>query len=87
VAPERDAIDESSDLSPRVIHNHYTQSKNGNGGTNQTINMLLGLCGALLLILVAITGFMWSSQIQFQQSMIERMARVETRLGMEPPQP
>lgn len=64
---------------PWEVHNHYSQSKNGNGN-GRWLNVLMGLCGALLLILVAITGFMWSSQIEFQSGMIDRMARIETRL-------
>lgn len=73
---------EDSELSPRVVHNHYSQQKNGNGGS--ALNGLLAFCGALLLILVAITGFMWKSQIDFQAVMIDRMARVETKLGLQP---
>lgn len=77
-----DEYPEDSEVgNPRVVHNHYSQQKNGNG-TGST-NVLLGLCGALLLILVAITGFMWKSQIDFQSMVIDRLARVETRLGLE----
>lgn len=65
------------DMPPR--HVHYHQTKNGNVAS---VNTLLGVCGALLLILVAITGFMWKSQIDFQAQMIDRMARVETKLGI-----
>ena len=75
---------EDSELGVRVVHYHQSKT-NGNGGT--TTNLLIGTCGALLLILVAITGFMWTSQINFQQTMIDRMARVETRLGLVPAPP
>lgn len=75
----RDEYPEDSELGGAPApHFHYHQSRNGNGGSVN--NTLLGLCGALLLILVAITGFMWHSQIEFQRDVTDRLARVETRL-------
>lgn len=83
MAPRDRHQDESQNgVDPPPQHVHYHQTKNGNGST---LNVLLGLCGALLLILVAITGFMWKSQIDFQSTMIDRMARVETKLGLTQP--
>lgn len=79
MAPRDRAHDDSEAGVDPPQHVHYHQSKNGNGSAQ---NAMLGLCGALLLILVAITGFMWKSQIDFQAIMIDRMARVETKLGL-----
>lgn len=75
----RERRDESENgVDPPQPHFHYHNGRNGNGSVNNT---LLGLCGALLLILVAITGFMWQSQISFQRDVTDRLARVETRLA------
>jgi hypothetical protein len=76
--PRHDDYPDDSELgASRVVHNHYTQ--NGNGAA--LLKISLAICGGLLLILVAITGFMWRDQVAFQRDMIDRLARVETRLG------
>lgn len=95
VSPERDRItfDPESELGAvaptfpsgrNETHHHYHQSKGNHQPSSLTL--LLGLCSALLVILVGIQGFMWTSQINFQQTMIDRMARVETKLGVAPAQ-
>lgn len=71
--------DESEQLSARITHNHYTQSRNGNGNS-LALKLFIGLSGALLVILVGMQGFMWRSQIDFQNAVIDRLARVETKL-------
>jgi hypothetical protein len=76
----QDDDDEAEQLSPRsVVHNHYTQSRNGNGNS-LALKLFIGLSGALLVILVGMQGFMWRSQIDFQNAVIDRLARVETKL-------
>jgi hypothetical protein len=78
-----DDYDEDSELGrPRVVHNHYSQSKNGNG--DYVNKVLLTVSGAILAALLAIQAFMWRDQISFQRDVIDRLARVETRLAQQP---
>ncbi len=75
-----DDYDPDSELgAPRVIHNHYSQSRNGNGN-GVLVKIFIGLCGFMLTVLVGMQGFMWRSQLDFQNEMTDRVARIETRL-------
>lgn len=79
-----DEYDEDCELGqnapiPRTV-NVYTQSRNGNGN-GLLMKLIIGLCGAMLAILVVINGFMWTAQIEFQNAVIDRLARVETRIA------
>lgn len=71
--------DEAEQLAPRVVHNHYEQSRNGNGN-GVLMKILVAVCGFTLVMLAGMQGFMWRSQIDFQSDMIRRMTRVETQL-------
>lgn len=66
-----DPLDESADLSPRarspVVHNHYTQHRNG-GTDGSKINTILLGC------LLAIVGFLGIQIWNFN----DRLARLET---------
>jgi hypothetical protein len=78
-----DDYPDDSELGPRIVHNHYSQSKNGNG--NGSVNKALwAISGVLLLGLLAIQAFMWRDQISFQRDVIDRLARVETQLSQQP---
>ena len=73
-----DHEDDESELGRRVVHNHhYTQSQNGNGN-GVVMKVALTLCGFLLAVLVGMQGYMWRSQLDFQNDMIDRLARLET---------
>jgi hypothetical protein len=75
---------DESELGRRVIHNHYSQSKNGNGNGAYVNKVLLTISGALLATLLAIQAFMWRDQLAFQREVIDRLARVETQLAQPP---
>src|SRR3990172_4638349 len=60
-----------------VVHNHYSQHRNGNGSVNKA---LWSISGILLVGLLAVQAFMWRDQLAFQREVIDRLARVETRL-------
>jgi hypothetical protein len=83
--PHHDDYPDDSELGAArpEIHNHYHQSKsNGNGAS---VNKALwAISGVLLLGLLAIQAFMWRDQISFQRDVIDRLARVETRLAQQP---
>ena len=71
--------EEAEQLSARIVHNHYTQSRNGNGNGNGVVmKTALMLCGFLLALLVGMQGYMWRSQLDFQRDIVDRLARVET---------
>jgi hypothetical protein len=69
--------DDAEQLSPRVVHNHYEQSRHGNGN-GVLLKLFIGLCGAMLVLLVGMQGFMWRSQLDFQSAVTDRLARLET---------
>jgi hypothetical protein len=74
-----DHEDDESELGRRVVHNHYTQSRNGNGNGNGVVmKTALMVCGFLLALLVGMQGYMWRSQLDFQRDIVDRLARVET---------
>ena len=80
--PRHDDYPDDSELGgdpPEVHHHHYSQSKNGNGN-GVLVKITLGMCGFLLALLVGMQGYMWRDQLDFQNDMIDRLARVETRL-------
>jgi hypothetical protein len=57
---------------PRVVHNHYNQSKSGNGGNDASrLNTIL------LAALIAIIGFVGVNV----WNMNDRLARVETNVS------
>lgn len=56
---------------PRVVHNHYSQSRNGNGGNTSQLNTIL------LAALIAIIGFVGVNV----WNMNDRLARVETNVS------
>jgi hypothetical protein len=66
-----DGTDEAEQLSPRVVHNHYSQAKNGENGVAAKLNSILLAC---LLAIVGFLGFqLWN--------MNDRLARVETNVS------
>lgn len=69
--PYPDDSEVGGDPPPTVVHNHYSQSKNGNGGVNVS-----GLNSVLLACLIGIVGFLG---IQLW-NMNDRLARVETNV-------
>jgi hypothetical protein len=77
VAAHDDDYQEDSELG--AVHYHYNQSRNGNGN-GLLLKLFIGLSGALLVVLVGMQGFMWRSQIDFQNAVIDRLARLETHV-------
>jgi hypothetical protein len=75
-----DDYPEDSELGRPVVHNHYAQSKNGNGSVNKAI---WAMSGVLLVGLLAVQAFMWRDQLSFQREVIDRLARVETQLAQQ----
>lgn len=61
------------DPPPTVVHNHYSQSKNGTGNGGVSVS---GLNSVLLACLIGIVGFLG---IQLW-NMNDRLARVETNV-------
>ena len=72
----RDESENGVDQPPTVIHNHYSQSKNGNGN-GPNINSVLLAC------IIGILGFL-GLQIW---NMNERLTRVETNVQIVVGQP
>ena len=70
-----------SELGRPIVHNHYANTKNGNG--NGSVNKALwSISGILLVGLLAVQAFMWRDQLAFQREVIDRLARVEVRLSV-----
>lgn len=77
--------DDSETLSPRVVHNHYSQSKNGNGN-GQSVNALVwAIAGFAVLCLVTITGIMWNKQIEMTAALARLEAQMVIVLNRLPP--
>jgi hypothetical protein len=62
---------DAEQLSPRVVHNHYAQSKNGNGETSRVNTILLAA-------LIAIIGFVGVKVWTLSES----VARLETNVAV-----
>lgn len=75
----RDQYPDDSELGgeppPTVIHNHYSQSKNGNGDVNKIV---WGIAAFAVICLVTINGVMWSKL----WTMSETMTRLETQMAI-----
>ena len=76
--------DDSSELSPRVVHNHYSQSKNSSGVSGSTLNTILLAC------LIAIVGFVgakvWqmSSDVSAMQNTLTLIVEGRIRIPTQP---
>lgn len=78
----RDQYPDDSELGgeppPTVIHNHYSQNRNGNGNG---VNKLVWGCAAVLaLMILGIQAFVGSKVWEIS----ERLARVEATLDARP---
>lgn len=80
-----DGSDESETLSPRVVHNHYTQSKNGNGNGSSVNALVWAIAGFAVLCLVTITGIMWNKQIEMTAALARLEAQMVIVLNRLPP--
>ena len=58
-----------------VVHNHYSQVKNGNGDANRVV---WGVAAFAVVCLVTINGIMWSKL----WDMSKAMTRLETHMAM-----
>lgn len=67
----QDDDDDAEQLSPRVVHNHYEQMKNGTSAA-----MASKLNSVLLTVVLAVVGFLG---VQLW-NMSDRLARVETNV-------
>lgn len=81
-AGERDDYPEDSELGgeppPRIVHNHYSQNRNGNGAANKAVWWVAGIA---VVALLSINGVIWSVAMTKLWALSEAVAQMQGQLS------